>query len=139
MLRPHCSMVKLGKSGTGSADLVPRIVDDHKVVEHLSGLGIVCIDGTGYPRSQLACRAACRVLRCLTMRSSTITIRLDGKLDRELARVCAQTGRTRSDLARDALRRQIALLRFERLRAKVLPLAEARGYLTDDDVFRELS
>jgi predicted transcriptional regulator len=73
------------------------------------------------------------------MRSSTITIRLDEKLDRELARVCAQTGRTRSDLARDALRRQIALLRFERLRAKVLPFAEARGYLTDDDVFRELS
>jgi predicted transcriptional regulator len=73
------------------------------------------------------------------MRSSTITIRLDEKLDRELDRVCAQTGRTRSDLARDALRRQIALLRFERLRAKVLPLAEARGYLTDDDVFRELS
>jgi predicted transcriptional regulator len=73
------------------------------------------------------------------MRSSTITIRLDEKLDRELARVCAQTGRTRSDLARDALRRHVALLRFERLRAKVLPLAEARGYLTDDDVFRELS
>jgi predicted transcriptional regulator len=73
------------------------------------------------------------------MRSSTITIRLDEKLDRELARACAQTGRTRSDLARDALRRQVALLRFERLRTKVLPLAEARGYLTDDDVFRELS
>ncbi|HJX65544.1 MAG TPA: ribbon-helix-helix domain-containing protein [Polyangia bacterium] len=73
------------------------------------------------------------------MRSSTITIRLDEKLDRELARFCAQTGRTRSDLARDALRRQVALLRFERLRTKMLPLAEARGYLTDDDVFRELS
>ena len=29
--------------------------------------------------------------------------------------------------------------RFERLHKKVLPLAEARGYLTDDDVFRELS
>ena len=73
------------------------------------------------------------------MRSSTITIRLDEKLDRELARACAQTGRTRSDIARDALRRLVALLRFERLRTKVLPLAEARGYLTDDDVFRELS
>ena len=89
--------------------------------------------------TQLTCRAVCDVLRCLTMRSSTITIRLDEKLDRELTRACAQTGRTRRDLARDALRRQVALLRFERLRAKVLPLAEARGYLTDDDVFRELS
>jgi metal-responsive CopG/Arc/MetJ family transcriptional regulator len=73
------------------------------------------------------------------MKSATITIRLDETLERELERACAQTGRTRSDLARDALRRQLALLRFERLRGKVLPLAEARGYLTDDDVFRELS
>jgi predicted transcriptional regulator len=73
------------------------------------------------------------------MKTATVTIRLDDTLERELERACVQTGRTRSDLARDALRRQIALLRFERLRKKVLPLAEARGYLTDDDVFRELS
>ena len=73
------------------------------------------------------------------MKSATITIRLDETLERELDRACAETGRTRSDLARDALRRQLALLRFERLRGKLLPLAEARGYLTDDDVFRELS
>ena len=79
------------------------------------------------------------MLRCLTMKSATITIRLDETLERELERACAQTGRTRSDLARDALRRQLALLRFERLRGRVLPLAEARGFLTDDDVFRELS
>jgi len=85
-----------------------------------------------------ACRALA-ALRCLTMKTATVTIRLDETLERELERACVQTGRTRSDLARDALRRQIALLRFERLRKKALPLAEARGYLTDDDVFRELS
>jgi predicted transcriptional regulator len=73
------------------------------------------------------------------MKSSTITIRLDEDLERELDRVCALTGRTRSDLARDALRRQLALLRFDRLRKQALPLAEAQGYLTDDDVFRDVS
>lgn len=73
------------------------------------------------------------------MKSSTITIRLDEELERELDRVCAQTGRTRSDLARDALRRQLALLRFERLRKRALPLAESQGYLTDDDIFRDVS
>ena len=73
------------------------------------------------------------------MKSSTITIRLDEDLERELDRVCALTGRTRSDLARDALRRQLALLRFDRLRKQTLPLAEAQGYLTDDDVFRDVS
>jgi predicted transcriptional regulator len=73
------------------------------------------------------------------MKSATITIRLDHELERELDRACKLTGRTRSDLARDALRRRLVLLRFERLRRQVLPLAEARGYLTDEDVFRDIS
>lgn len=73
------------------------------------------------------------------MKSSTLTIRLDETLGRELDEACARTGRTRSDLARDALRRQLALLRFERLRKRVLPFAESQGYLTDEDVFRDVS
>jgi len=73
------------------------------------------------------------------MKTSTITIRLDEELERELDRACTRTGRTRSDLARDALRRQLALLRFERVRKRALPLAESQGYLTDEDVFRDVS
>jgi hypothetical protein len=37
------------------------------------------------------------------------------------------------------LRRQLALRRFEELRRRVLPFAEARGYLTDEDVLQNLS
>jgi predicted transcriptional regulator len=70
---------------------------------------------------------------------STMTIRLDEELERLLDRLCAETGRTRSDVVRDALRRQLALLRFEQLRRQVMPFAEARGYLTDEDVFRDVS
>jgi predicted transcriptional regulator len=73
------------------------------------------------------------------MKTSTLTIRLDDALGRALDQACARTGRTRSELARDALRRQLALLRFERLRKRTLPLAEAQGYLTDEDVFRDVS
>jgi len=69
----------------------------------------------------------------------TITIRLEDDLERELEQACKQTGRSRSDLVRDALRRQLALLRFRRLRSKVMPRAEARGYVTDEDVFRDVS
>jgi len=68
-----------------------------------------------------------------------LTIRLDAELESLLDRLCAETGRTRSDLVREALRRQLSLLRFERLRRKTMPFAEARGYLTDDDVFRAIS
>jgi predicted transcriptional regulator len=73
------------------------------------------------------------------MKTSTITIRLDAALERQLDEACSRTGRTRSDVARDALRRQLALLRFDRLRRRVLPLAESQGYLTDEDVFRDVS
>lgn len=73
------------------------------------------------------------------MKKGTLTIRLDEEMERQLDRLAAQTGRTRSDLARHALRRQLSLLRFDHLRDKVLPFAEARGLLTDEDVFSKLS
>lgn len=79
---------------------------------------------------------------CITMsyvKTSSITVRLDDALGRELDQACARTGRTRSELARDALRRQLALLRFERLRKRTLPFTESQGYLTDEDVFRDVS
>lgn len=68
-----------------------------------------------------------------------VTIRLDRDLQRRLDRMCKQSGRTRSEVVRDALRRQLALLQFEQLRRQIMPFAEARGYLTDEDVFRDVS
>mgnify|MGYP001602251356 CR=1 FL=1 len=69
----------------------------------------------------------------------TLTIRLDQNLERLLDRQCKRTRRNRSEIVREALRRQLALLRFEELRRRVLPFAEARGYLTDEDVMRNIS
>jgi ribbon-helix-helix CopG family protein len=68
--------------------------------------------------------------RTLYGMKSALTIRLDADLDRRLSRLAKQTGRSRSDLARDALCRPLALLHFEQLRPRVLPFAEARGHLT---------
>jgi predicted transcriptional regulator len=73
------------------------------------------------------------------MKSSVLTLRLDPDLERDLDALAAATGRTRSDIAREALRRRVAVLRFEAARRAVLPFAEARGYLTDEDVFRDVS
>lgn len=72
------------------------------------------------------------------MKSSALTIRLDPKLSRQLAQVAKRTGRSRSEVVRDAIQRQLALARFQDLRRRIMPLAEARGYLTDEDVFREV-
>lgn len=70
---------------------------------------------------------------------STLTIRLDAKLDKALDRVAKSSGRPKSEIAREALRRQVAVARFRELRKKTLPLAEAHGLVTDEDVFRLLS
>jgi predicted transcriptional regulator len=71
--------------------------------------------------------------------ASAVTIRLDRDLSKQLDRVCKRSGRTRSDVVRDALRRQLALLQFEQLRGQVLPFAESRGLLTDEDILDEVS
>jgi predicted transcriptional regulator len=73
------------------------------------------------------------------MKSSVLTIRLDPALVRQLARAARRSGRSRSELVRDALRRQLALTQLDDLRQRIMPLAEARGYVTDEDVFRDVS
>jgi len=69
----------------------------------------------------------------------TISVRLDKQLDAELSELAKQTGRPKSELVREALRRQLAVVHFQELRRSVAPFAEAKGWLTDEDVFRETS
>ncbi len=79
---------------------------------------------------------------CITlydMKTSALTVRLDANLERQLKRLARRTGRSRSELVRDALRRQLALAQLDDLRQRIMPFAEAHGYLTDEDVFRDVS
>ncbi len=73
------------------------------------------------------------------MKTSTLTIRLDKNLDDLLTKASRRSGRNRSEIAREALRRQLRISQFEALRRKMMPFAEARGYLTDEDIFAEVS
>ena len=73
------------------------------------------------------------------MKTTTITLRLDKELDDMLAKVSKQSGKNRSEVAREALRRQLRLQQFEELRKRIMPFAEARGYLTDEDIFADIS
>jgi len=70
------------------------------------------------------------------MKTAAITIRLDPDMELQLNRLAKRTGRSRSAVAREALRRQLSVLQFEEARRQIMPFAEARGYLVDDDVFR---
>ncbi|MCK6481694.1 MAG: ribbon-helix-helix protein, CopG family [Planctomycetaceae bacterium] len=73
------------------------------------------------------------------MKTTSLTIRLDADLARLLAGTSRRLRRSRSDVAREALRRQLRVLQFEILRGRVMPFAEARGFLTDEDVFEAVS
>jgi len=73
------------------------------------------------------------------MKTSSLTIRLDKDLDELLTKASRRSGRNRSEIAREALRRQLRISQFEALRQRLMPFAEARGYLTDEDVFAEVS
>jgi predicted transcriptional regulator len=73
------------------------------------------------------------------MKTGTITIRLDKGLDELLTKASRRSGKNRSEIAREALRRQLRISQFDALRQRMMPFAEARGYLTDEDVFAEVS
>ena len=70
---------------------------------------------------------------------TTLTIRLGPKLAKALGRIAKSTGRTKSEIAREALERQVAVARFREVRRKTLPFAEAQGLVTDEDVFSAVS
>lgn len=72
------------------------------------------------------------------MSASTVTIRLDAAMRAQLESIANRTEKSRTDLARELLRRQLALMQFEEARSLILPFARTRGYLTDEDVFERL-
>lgn len=69
---------------------------------------------------------------------ATITLRVPDELDEALQRQSIAAGVSKSDLAREALRRFLAVSEFQRLREKLVRRAQAQGIHTDDDVFRVL-
>jgi len=73
------------------------------------------------------------------MKTNILTIRLDKDLDDLLTKASKRSGKNKSEIAREALRHQLRLERFEELRKRIMPFAEARGYLTDEDIFSQIS
>jgi predicted transcriptional regulator len=70
---------------------------------------------------------------------SNMTIRIPEELRKELQELGRQQKRPVSEVVRDSLRRYVAVQRFQYLRRRALPFAEAQGLLTDEDVFEVIS
>ena len=70
---------------------------------------------------------------------TTFTIRLDEKSAKALQELCAATGKSRSEIVREALRHEQLRVQLAAIRAELVPKAQAAGWLTDEDVFRNVS
>jgi len=85
---------------------------------------------------------------------STLTIRLPDELKADLQKFSQEQNKPVSDVVRESIRRYnkpvsdvvresirryVAIEKFRAIRRKVLPFAEAQGFLTDEDVFKAIS
>ena len=71
--------------------------------------------------------------------SAVLTVRLDADEAAALDRLVQATGRSRSDLVRAALRQQALRETLRLLHEDLAPQARAAGWLTEDDILREVS
>ena len=70
---------------------------------------------------------------------TTLTISLPDEISKGLATLVKRSGKSRSQVVQDSLRKQIALERFRDLRERLAPKGRKTGLICDEDVFREIS
>lgn len=70
---------------------------------------------------------------------STLTLRIDDEMERQLEQLAQSRHSTKSQIVREMLKKNLALTKLRELRAQMIPYAEAAGYYTDEDVFRDIS
>ena len=69
----------------------------------------------------------------------TVAISLPSELTERIDAAAQEEGVSRSEVVRDAVRAFLAIRDFQRVRAGIVPYAEAAGFVTDEDVFKALS
>jgi predicted transcriptional regulator len=73
------------------------------------------------------------------MMQSTLTVRVSASEAQSLDGLCAATGKSRSEVVREALRSYSLRESLRQSQAQLAPLARAAGWLTEDDVLNEVS
>lgn len=68
-----------------------------------------------------------------------LNIRIPEDLKRQLDELSQQPHRPASELVRESLRRYIATEQLKAIRRVTVPLAEAQGFVTDEDIFKAVS
>lgn len=70
---------------------------------------------------------------------TTLTLRIPDELKEQLEELSRQLHRPTSELVRESIRRYVVTEQLKAIRGVTVPLAEAQGFLTDDDIFKAVS
>ena len=70
---------------------------------------------------------------------NALTVRIPEELERRLDEICRRESRSASEIVRESIRRFVDQRELDDLRQRLRPYAEAKGWLTDEDVFGEVS
>lgn len=70
---------------------------------------------------------------------TTLNLRIPDDLKQQLEELSRQTKRPTSELVRESIRRYLVTEQLKAIRRATVPLAEAQGFLTDEDVFQAVS
>ena len=70
---------------------------------------------------------------------SIISVSFPKEMAVELDKLAKESGRTRSEIVKEALRSFLWEERFRTFRSKIRPKAKKRGFITDEDVFKDIS
>ena len=70
---------------------------------------------------------------------TTLTVRISDREAQSLDGLCAATGKSRSEVVRDALRGYSLRETLRQSQAQLTPLARASGWLTEDDILQDVS
>jgi len=70
---------------------------------------------------------------------ATLTVSLPEEINLGLTSLVKRSGKSRSQVVQEALRRQIAIEGFRDLRERLAPKGRKAGFFTDEDVFDEIS
>ncbi len=69
----------------------------------------------------------------------TISVRMSDEEAQALQELVRQTGKTASEIVRESLRRHTVREQLAAVRELLVPRAQAVGWLTEEDVFRDVS
>ena len=68
-----------------------------------------------------------------------LTLRIPDKLEKQLLDYCREQDIPASDVVLDSLRRFLALQKFRALQRELAPRVKAKGFNTEEDIFRIVS